>query len=87
IQGFLNALSAAPVGGGSSAYLAVNSNLAPATAQGQDGVAVGPEAQAVADNSIALGAGSLADRTAQTDYVALGVTGLQSSVGSVSFGS
>ncbi|WP_312596101.1 YadA-like family protein [Brevundimonas sp.] len=87
IQAFLNALSAAPVGGGSSAYLAVNSNLAPATAQGQDGVAVGPEAQAVADNSIALGAGSLADRTAQTDYVALGVTGLQSSVGSVSFGS
>lgn len=87
IQAFLNALSAAPVGGGSSVYLAVSSNLAPATAQGQDGVAVGPEAQAVADNSIALGAGSVADRAAQTDYAALGVTGLQSSVGSVSFGS
>ncbi|WP_295184629.1 YadA-like family protein [uncultured Brevundimonas sp.] len=87
IQAFLNALSAAPVGGGSSVYLAVNSNRAPATAQGQDGVAVGPEAQAVADNSIALGAGSVADRAAQTDYAALGVTGLQSSVGSVSFGS
>ncbi|KQP45709.1 hypothetical protein ASF31_06325 [Brevundimonas sp. Leaf280] len=87
IQAFLNALSAAPVGGGSSVYLAVNSNLAPATAQGQDGVAVGPEAQANADNSIALGAGSVADRAAQTDYAALGVTGLQSSVGSVSFGS
>jgi autotransporter adhesin len=87
LQAFLNALSAAPVGGGSSVYLAVNSNLAPATAQGQDGVAVGPEAQAVADNGIALGTGSIADRAAQTDYVALGVTGLQSSVGSVSFGS
>ncbi|SDQ80982.1 YadA-like family protein [Brevundimonas sp. 374] len=87
LQAFLNALSTAPVGGGSSVYLAVNSNLAPATAQGQDGVAVGPEAQAVADNSMALGAGSVADRAAQTDYAALGVTGLQSSVGSVSFGS
>lgn len=87
LQAFLNALSAAPVGGGSSVYLAVNSNLAPATAQGQDGVAVGPEAQADADNSMALGAGSVADRAAQADYAALGVTGLQSSVGSVSFGS
>jgi len=87
LQAFLSALSAAPVGGGSNVYLAVNSNLAPATAQGQDGVAVGPEAQAVADNSMALGAGSVADRAAQTDYAALGVTGLQSSVGSVSFGS
>ena len=87
IQAFLNALSAAPVGGGSSVYLAVNSDRAPATAQGQDGVAVGPEAQAIADNSIALGAGSVADRAAQADYAALGVTGLQSSVGSVSFGS
>ena len=87
IQAFLDALSGAPAGGGSSVYLAVNSNLAPATAQGQDAVAVGPESQAVADNSVALGAGSVADRAAQTDYAALGVTGLQSSAGSVSFGS
>lgn len=87
IQAFLNALSAAPAGVGSSVYLAVNSNLAPATAQGQDGVAVGAEAQAVADNSVALGSSSIADRDAQTDYAALGVAGLQSSVGSVSFGS
>ncbi|MBD3838031.1 hypothetical protein, partial [Brevundimonas sp.] len=87
IQAFLDALSGAPTGGGSSVYLAVNSNLAPANAQGQDAVAVGPEAQAVAGNSVALGAGSVADRAAQTDYAALGVTGLQSSAGSVSFGS
>jgi len=87
IQAFLDALSGAPTGGGSSVYLAVNSNLAPANAQGQDAVAVGPESQAVADNSVALGAGSVADRAAQTDYAALGVTGLQSSAGSVSFGS
>ena len=87
IQAFLDALSGAPAGGGSSVYLAVNSNLAPATAQGQDAVAVGPESQAVADNSVALGAGSVADRAAQTDYAALGVTGLQSSAGSISFGS
>ena len=87
IQAFLNALSAAPAGVGSSVYLAVNSNLAPATAQGQNAVAVGAEAQAVADNSVALGSSSIADRDAQTDYAALGVVGLQSSVGSVSFGS
>ncbi|MBB5772899.1 autotransporter adhesin [Brevundimonas vesicularis] len=87
IQAFLNALSATPLGSGPSVYLAVNSNLAPATAQGQDAVAVGPESQAVADNSVALGAGSVADRAAQTDYAALGVTGLLSSAGSVSFGS
>jgi autotransporter adhesin len=87
IQAFLDALSGAPTGGGSSVYLAVNSNLAPANARGQDAVAVGPEAQAVAGNSVALGAGSVADRAAQTDYAALGVTGLQSSAGSVSFGS
>ncbi|WP_428060156.1 YadA-like family protein [Brevundimonas sp.] len=87
IQAFLNALSAAPAGVGSSVYLAVNSNLAPATAQGQNAVAVGAEAQAVADNSVALGSSSIADRDAQTDYAALGVAGLQSSVGSVSFGS
>ncbi|WP_292045920.1 MULTISPECIES: YadA-like family protein [unclassified Brevundimonas] len=87
IQAFLNALSAAPAGVASSVYLAVNSNLAPATAQGQNAVAVGAEAQAVADNSVALGSSSIADRDAQTDYAALGVAGLQSSVGSVSFGS
>ncbi|MED5536264.1 MAG: YadA-like family protein [Pseudomonadota bacterium] len=87
IQAFLDALSGSATGGGSSVYLAVNSNLAPANAQGQDAVAVGPEAQAVAGNSVALGAGSVADRAAQTDYAALGVTGLQSSAGSVSFGS
>ncbi len=87
IQASLNALSAAPAGVGSSVYLAVNSNLAPATAQGQNAVAVGAEAQAVADNSVALGSSSIADRDAQTDYAALGVAGLQSSVGSVSFGS
>ncbi|MFN3879301.1 MAG: YadA-like family protein [Brevundimonas sp.] len=87
IQAFLDALSGAPTGGGSSVYLAVNSNLAPANAQGQDAVAIGPESQAVADNSVALGAGSVADRAAQANYAALGVTGLLSSAGSVSFGS
>ncbi|MDQ1154178.1 hypothetical protein [Brevundimonas sp. SORGH_AS_0993] len=87
IQTFLNALSATPAGGGSSVYLAVNSNLAPAAAQGQDAVAIGPAARAVADNSVAVGSGSVADRAAQADYAALGVAGLQSSAGSVAFGS
>ncbi|WP_426024590.1 YadA-like family protein [Brevundimonas sp. PWP3-1b1] len=86
VQAFLTALSATPLGGGSSVYLAVNSNRGPATAQGQDAAAVGPEAQAVADNSVALGAGSIADREAQADYAALGLAALQTSVGSVSIG-
>ena len=86
LQAFLNALSGAPAGGGSSVYLAVNSARAGAAATGEDGVAVGPDAVAVADNSLALGAGSVADREALSGYAALGLTGLQSSAGSVSFG-
>ena len=89
-------------GGGGSAYLAVNSTAAAATAAGAEAVAVGPQASAAgassvavgngasasAGNSVALGAGSVASVGAQTGYTgAYGQTGASNSAGEVSVGS
>ncbi|HGM5881697.1 TPA: ESPR-type extended signal peptide-containing protein [Stenotrophomonas maltophilia] len=89
-------------GGGGSAYLAVNSTAAAATAAGAEAVAVGPQASAAgansvavgngasssAGNSVALGAGSVASVGAQSGYTgAYGQTGASSSAGEVSVGS
>ncbi|HEL4244057.1 hemagglutinin [Stenotrophomonas maltophilia] len=89
-------------GGGGSAYLAVNSTAAAATAAGAEAVAVGPQASAAgansvavgngasasAGNSVALGAGSVASVGAQSGYTgAYGQTGASNSVGEVSVGS
>ncbi len=89
-------------GGGGSAYLAVNSTAAAATAAGAEGVAVGPQASAAgansvavgngasssAGNSVALGAGSVASVGAQSGYTgAYGQTGASNSAGEVSVGS
>ncbi len=89
-------------GGGGSAYLAVNSTAAAATAAGTEAVAVGPQASAAgansvavgngasasAGNSVALGAGSVASVGAQSGYTgAYGQTGASNSAGEVSVGS
>ncbi|HDS1635408.1 ESPR-type extended signal peptide-containing protein [Stenotrophomonas maltophilia] len=89
-------------GGGGSAYLAVNSTAAAATAAGAEAVAVGPQASAAgansvavgngasasARNSVALGAGSVASVGAQSGYTgAYGQTGASNSAGEVSVGS
>ncbi len=89
-------------GGGGSAYLAVNSTAAAATAAGAEAVAVGPQASAAGDNSVAvgngasssagnsvaLGAGSVASVGAQSGYTgAYGQTGASNSAGEVSVGS
>ncbi len=89
-------------GGGGSAYLAVNSTAAAATAAGAGAVAVGPQASAAgansvavgngasasAGNSVALGAGSVASVGAQSGYTgAYGQTGASNSAGEVSVGS
>ncbi|HDX0803060.1 ESPR-type extended signal peptide-containing protein [Stenotrophomonas maltophilia] len=88
-------------GGGGSAYLAVNSTAAAATAAGAEAVAVGPQARAAgansvavgngasasAGNSVALGAGSVASVGAQSGYTgAYGQTGASNSAGEVSVG-
>ncbi|HEL4116634.1 TPA: hemagglutinin [Stenotrophomonas maltophilia] len=89
-------------GGGGSAYLAVNSTAAAATAAGAEAAAVGPQASAAgansvavgngasasAGNSVALGAGSVASVGAQSGYTgAYGQTGASNSAGEVSVGS
>ncbi len=89
-------------GGGGSAYLAVNSTAAAASAAGAEAVAVGPQASAAgansvavgngasasAGNSVALGAGSVASVGAQSGYTgAYGQTGASNSAGEVSVGS
>ena len=88
--------------GGGSAYLAVNSTAAAASAAGAEAVAVGPQASAAgansvavgngasssAGNSVALGAGSVASVGAQSGYTgAYGQTGASNSAGEVSVGS
>ncbi|WP_349984350.1 YadA-like family protein [Stenotrophomonas sp. WHRI 8082] len=90
------------IGGGGSAFLAVNSSKSGATAAGTDAVAVGPQASAAgtasvaigdgasaaAGNSVALGAGSVAATGAQAGYTgAFGAAGSSSSAGEVSLGS
>nr|WP_283773469.1 YadA-like family protein [Altererythrobacter sp. KTW20L] len=58
------------------------------TAVGATGaVAIGTDASATAVNSVALGAGSVADRGPQTGYAAPGLAGTFDSAGSVSVGS
>ena len=58
-----------------------------ATAVGATGaVAIGTDASATAANSVALGAGSVADRGALAGYAAPGITGTADSAGSVSVG-
>ena len=57
------------------------------TAVGADGaIAIGTDATATADNSVALGAGSVADRGPVAGYTAPGITGTVDSAGSVSVG-
>lgn len=57
------------------------------TAVGATGaVAIGRDASATAANSVALGAGSVADRGAQAGYTAPGLAGTYTSLGAVSVG-
>ncbi len=102
VDGSLKVLNQRITNGGGSAYLAVNSTAAAATAPGAEAVAVGPQASAAgansvavgngasasAGNSVALGAGSVASVGAQSGYTgAYGQTGASNSAGEVSVGS
>ncbi|PZT04109.1 hemagglutinin [Stenotrophomonas maltophilia] len=103
VDGSLKVLNQRITNGSSgSAYLAVNSTAAAATAAGAEAVAVGPQASAAgansvavgngasssAGNSVALGAGSVASVGAQSGYTgAYGQTGASNSAGEVSVGS
>ncbi|MGG2101159.1 ESPR-type extended signal peptide-containing protein [Stenotrophomonas sp. NRRL B-14846] len=102
VDGSLKVLNQRITNGGGSAYLAVNSTAAAATAAGAEAVAVGPQASAAgansvavgngasssAGNSVALGAGSVASVGAQSGYTgAYGQTGASNSAGEVSIGS
>ncbi|WP_286068656.1 ESPR-type extended signal peptide-containing protein [Stenotrophomonas sp. 57] len=101
VDGSLKVLNQRISNGGGSAYLAVNSTAAAATAAGAEAVAVGPQASAAgansvavgngasssAGNSVALGAGSVASVGAQAGYTgAYGQTGASNSAGEVSVG-
>lgn len=61
-------------------------NNARAEAGATGSIAFGANAQVTAANSVALGAGSIAGRGAQTGYAAIGLTGPQNSAGEVSVG-
>ena len=61
-------------------------NNAVTTAAATGSVALGTNATANVANSVALGQGSLADRGAQTDYSAVGLSAAQNSAGEVSIG-
>ncbi|KZE11873.1 hypothetical protein AVT10_17010 [Sphingomonas hankookensis] len=61
-------------------------NNARAEAGATGSIAFGTNAQVTAANSVALGAGSIAGRGAQTGYTAIGLTGTQNSAGEVSVG-
>jgi len=102
VDGSLKVLNQRITNGGGSAYLAVNSTAAAATAAGAEAVAVGPQASAAgansvavgngasasAGNSVALGAGAVASVGAQSGYTsAYGQTGASNSAGEVSVGS
>ncbi|MGG6315534.1 ESPR-type extended signal peptide-containing protein [Stenotrophomonas geniculata] len=102
VDGSLKVLNQRITNGGGSAYLAVNSTAAAATAAGAEAVAVGPQASAAgansvavgngasasAGNSVALGAGSVASVGAQSGYTgAYGQAGASNSAGEVSVGS
>lgn len=70
---------------GSAGAIAIG-RLASVTGTATGSVALGSGASVSAANSLALGAGSTAARGASTGYVALGLTGPQTSAGEVSFG-
>ncbi len=85
-------------GGAGSAYFAVNSTKAAASATGQDSMAAGPAATAAgnqavsvgdgaaasAEGSVALGAGSVADRV---DTVSVGAAGAERQIANLADGS
>ena len=76
----------APLNGGANPYVAITATGGPASAIGNNTVAIGQDAAVTADNSIALGAGSTASRGASTAYAAIGLSSPQSSAGEVSVG-
>nr|WP_246587099.1 YadA-like family protein [Stakelama flava] len=86
IQEAVAAIDASISDGLDSPYFRVQSERGPATVSAQDSMAIGPEAEASAANSVALGSGAVANRGGQADYTALGLGTPQTSVGEVSVG-
>ena len=86
VQSVFDAVDGAINGGAGIRYFHVLSTRADGSATGTDSLAIGPEATATAGNSVALGTGSVALRGGTLGYAALGLGGLQNSVGEVSVG-
>ncbi len=86
VQSVFDAVDGAINGGAGIRYFRVLSTRGDGSVTGADSIAIGPEATASADNSVALGTGSSAVRGASLGYAALGLGGLQNSVGEVSVG-
>ena len=87
VQSVFDAVNGAVNGGAGIRYFRVLSSRADGVVTGTDSLAIGPDANAAAANSVALGTGATALRGATTGYAALGLGGLQTSVGEVSVGS
>ncbi len=87
VQSVFDAVNGAVNGGAGIRYFRVLSTRGDGVVTGADSLAIGPEANAAAANSVALGTGAAALRGATTGYAALGLGGLQNSVGEVSVGS
>ena len=87
VQSVFDAVDGAINGGAGIRYFRVLSTRGDSVVTGADSIAIGPEATTTADNSVAIGTGSSALRGGTLGYAALGLAGLQNSVGEVSVGS
>ena len=87
VQSVFDAVDGAINGGAGIRYFRVLSTRGDSVVTGTDSIAIGPEATATAANSVAIGTGSSALRGGTLGYAALGLAGLQDSVGEVSVGS
>ncbi len=87
VQSVFDAVDGAINGGAGIRYFRVLSTRGDSVVTGTDSIAIGPEATATADNSVAIGTGSSTLRGGTLGYAALGLAGLQNSVGEVSVGS
>lgn len=82
----LTGLGAGPAANAGSLDAIAIGNGAVTTAPATGAVAIGTGAMVSAANGVALGAGSINDRAAQTGYTAYGVSGTANSAGAVSIG-
>ncbi|MEX6800320.1 left-handed beta-roll domain-containing protein, partial [Pseudomonas aeruginosa] len=73
VQSVFDAVDGAINGGAGIRYFRVLSTRGDSVVTGTDSIAIGPEATATADNSVAIGTGSSALRGGTLGYAALGL--------------